>query len=230
MDKFSVIIVCAGTAQRMNGIDKQLFKLNSLPVFLHSVYTFSKIERVDDIIIVAGSHNKKEFDKELLKHTFEKNIKITTGGKTRQESVLNGVNLCSDKSNYIAIHDGARPLINQNDIENAFDNAIKYNATTLAVKVKDTIKQVNNDNFIDYTPNRDLLYQIQTPQVFLKELYLNSVLKAKKAKKDFTDDCQLIEYSNKKVYITNGSYENIKITTAEDIIIANSILMSKGEK
>lgn len=229
MDKFSVILVCAGTASRMEGIDKQLFLLNGKPVFLHSVDKFNKINSVQDIIIVAGSHNIDDIKKYCSQYKFDKPIKFTLGGSTRQQSVLNGIALCDKSSNYIAIHDGARPLVSINDITNVFDNAIKYSASTLGVPVKDTIKQISSDNFIDFTPPRELLYQIQTPQVFNKKLYLKGIDFAKENSKDFTDDCQLIEAIGHKVYVTKGSYSNIKITTPDDIGIANSILQNKGE-
>lgn len=229
MNKFSVILVCAGTASRMEGIDKQLFILNNNPVFLHSMIVFDKIDNVNDIIVVAGTHNIEKIKEYSYKYNFSKPIKFTMGGKTRQQSVLNGISLCDSSSNFIAIHDGARPLIDINDVNNVFDNAIKYKASTLGVPVKDTIKQLSQDNFIDYTPPRELLYQIQTPQVFEKDLYLKGVSFAKKQHKDFTDDCQLVESIGYKVYVTKGSYSNIKITTPDDIIIANSIIKNKGE-
>lgn len=229
MNKFSVILVCAGNASRMNGIDKQLFILNGKPIFLHSLLCFDKIDLVNDIIVVTAKHNLCKIKEYCSQYTFQKTVKFTLGSDTRQKSVLNAISLCDDKSNFIAIHDGARPLIDKNDIINVFNNAIQYRASTLGVPVKDTIKQLSSNNFINFTPPRNLLYQIQTPQVFEKNLYLEGIKFAKINNKDFTDDCQLVESIGCKVYVTKGSYQNIKITTPEDIDIAKSIIKNKGE-
>ena len=221
----SAIIVAAGSSTRMGKpISKQLIKLNGTEVIVHTLKAFEASASIDEIILVC-----REQDIEIIKKLAESNgitkpLKLTNGGATRQESVKNGVMLVSDSAKYIAIHDGARPLISPADIDNVVNNAYKYKSSALGVPVKDTIKVVDENGIITATPNRSNLIAIYTPQVFNLELYKNAMDKAKKDGKDYTDDCQLVEALGESVYVTIGSPTNIKLTTPEDIIIAESFL------
>lgn len=228
--KTSAIIVGAGSSTRMNkSVSKQLIKLNGKETILHTLLAFQKAETIDEIIVVC-----REQDTEIIKQLANKNnitkVKaFAKGGNTRQQSVKNGVNLVSNETDFIAIHDGARPLVTPQDINLVIDSAIKHKSSALGVYVKDTIKVVDSNGFISETPNRSSLIAIYTPQVFSLDLYKKAMKQAEECGKDYTDDCQLVESLGEKVFVTIGSPENIKLTTPEDIIIAESFLHSRGE-
>lgn len=221
----SAVIVAAGSSSRMkSGISKQLLKINGIPVLKYTVSAFIESGAADEIIVVCPPNDMQSFQN--LFENLPVNIKLTSGGSTRQQSVYNGVSITDGKCEIIAIHDGARPLIDSSDINRVVSDCIAFGASTLAVPVKDTIKTVENGTVVD-TPPRDKLYSIQTPQVFSKAVYLEAFKKAKAENKDYTDDCQLIESVGGKVHITVGSYTNIKITTPEDIFTAEAFLKNK---
>ena len=155
-----------------------------------------------------------------------KPLTITEGGKERQDSVSNGAALCGD-AEYIAVHDAARPFITPEEIETVCADAEKYGAATLAVPVKDTIKVAAADGTVCATPERSTLRAIQTPQVFRLSLYKEALCLAKNTGKQYTDDCQLIEAAGGKVYLTPGDYKNIKITTPEDLLVAEVFAAEK---
>ncbi len=219
----SVIIVSGGKSSRMNGINKQFVELCGIPVIIRSINAFDNIDEICEIIVVTNTDCLEAMKKLIAKYSFNKKIKITVGGQTRQQSVFNGFKLVDEKSDYVAIHDGARPLISRNVIEQLIENVKLYKATTVGVPVKDTIKVVQN-GFIKNTPKRDTLYITQTPQIFKKSLYTESVEGAIKSGLDFTDDCQLVENIGYKVFMTIGEYTNIKITTPDDIKLAENLL------
>lgn len=228
--KTSAIIVGAGSSTRMGKpISKQLIKLNVKETILHTLCAFEKSQSIDEIIVVC-----REQDIEIIKslakvNNITKAKAFTKGGDTRQQSVKNGVNLVSNNTDFIAIHDGARPLVKPSDIDLAVNNAVKYGSSALGVYVKDTIKVIDEKGFIASTPNRSSLIAIHTPQVFKLDLYQKAMEQAETENKDYTDDCQLLESIGEKVYVTLGSPENIKLTTPEDIIIAESFLQKRGE-
>ena len=224
----SVIIVSGGKSSRMNGINKQFIELCGIPVIIRSIKAFDNIDEICEIIVVTSTENLDTMKKLISEYNFNKKIKITVGGETRQQSVFNGFKQVDDKSEYVAIHDGARPLISRNVIEQLIENVKLYRATTVGVPVKDTIKVVQ-DGFIKSTPKRDTLFITQTPQVFEKKLYTESVEGAIKSGLDFTDDCQLVENIGYKVFMTIGEYSNIKITTPDDIKLAENLLKEVSE-
>jgi len=216
--KTAAIIVAAGSASRMNGIDKQFALLGNEPVVLHSILLFDQMDEIHKIVVVTRPEQIERI-KALCKDRLHKDLLVVSGGATRQESVQNGIAVSED-CDYLAIHDGARPLVKAGDVRKVLEDARIYGAATLGVPTKDTVKLAADDKSIASTPPRDRVYQIQTPQVFEKSLYLHAVSIAKQRGQDFTDDCQLAEADGKKVYITTGSYSNIKITTPEDLGIA----------
>ncbi len=218
--KINAVIVAAGNSSRMGHTESKLFiDLLGTSVIKKTLEIFENCDFIDKIILVCRECDVSRMHEESKGITKLK--KIAVGGKDRQESVLNGVKHCDD-CELIAIHDGARPFINEVDIKNVCKDAELYGSSTLAVRVKDTIKLASTDGFVSQTPDRELLYAIQTPQVFSRKLYLKAVELATMQGKSFTDDCQLIENFGEKVFLTQGSYTNIKITTPEDVAVALS--------
>ena len=219
----SAILVCAGNATRMGGVNKILMPLGDSNVVGHSMLAFEKSPDVIEIIVVTKSENFDAVRETAAKLGISKLAHLTEGGATRQQSVMQGLRLVSKESQYIAIHDGARPLVKTEHIAKVIKDAKVFGGATLGVPVKDTIKVVD-DGLITDTPHRPSLYITQTPQVFRKRLYFEAVDFAAEHGLDFTDDCQLVEAIGGKVFMTAGDYSNIKITTPEDRAIAEVLL------
>jgi 2-C-methyl-D-erythritol 4-phosphate cytidylyltransferase len=157
------------------------------------------------------------------KYNIDKLICVTEGGETRQESVKNGLNECAKDTDIIAVHDGARPFADAALIDRTINDCKEYGASMAGVKVKDTIKETK-EGFIFNTPNRENIYIAQTPQVFFFDELKIAFKNAEEHGLNFTDDCQLMESMGKKIYISQGDYKNIKITTIEDIKIAKAFM------
>lgn len=224
----SAVIVSAGNSTRMGGINKQFLEIDGMPVIARSIKAFQDNSKIDEIVIVTRSQDIEKVRELVKKYNYSKVDKIVCGGDTRQESVLNGLKCISTESDLIAIHDGARPLVSNEVITETIITAKEYGAAATGVKVKDTVKQVDDNNNIVATPDRAYLRFIQTPQIFDKSLYLDAVNSVENSK-DFTDDCMLIEAYGKTVKFVDGDYENIKITTPEDVELAESYLKRKGK-
>lgn len=220
----SGIIVAAGNARRMLGISKQLYPIENKPVVAHTIEHFLNSPSIKELVLVCRDDEVAEFEEIGAKYIKNLPYKIVTGGKTRQESVFAGINAADLSAKYYAIHDGVRPLITPKEIEDCIKTAIDVGAATLGVKVKETIKIIGESDMIISTPERESLYSIQTPQVFEAKLYKTAMQKAIKENRDYTDDCQLIEHIGQKVKVCPGSYENVKITTREDVYIAKAII------
>lgn len=224
----SAVIVSAGNSTRMGGINKQFLEINGVPVLVHTLQVFDKSNFIDEIIVVTRESDIEDVESLIGAYDINKVSKVVKGGETRQMSVLNGVVSTSNDADYVAIHDGARPLVTVKVISDTLEQAILFGAAATGVKVKDTVKQVNVDNDIIATPDRAFLRFIQTPQIFDKSLYLDAVNTVENSK-DFTDDCMLIEAYGKTVKFVDGDYENIKITTPEDVELAECYLRRRGE-
>lgn len=219
----SVIIVCAGNSTRMGGVNKILLPLGDRLVIGVTMQAFQKCESISEIVIVAREADIPAIKAEAEDAGITKLSACVTGGATRQESVINGVKQISKESQLVAIHDGARPLVKPEHIEKVIKDASVFGGATLGVPVKDTIKTVN-DGLITDTPPRKYLYITQTPQIFKRNLYFEGIDFALEHGLDFTDDCQLVEAIGGKVAMTTGDYTNIKITTPEDIKLAEVLL------
>ena len=200
-------------------------KSNGKTVIERSVNAFLSISDIDEIIVVVRECDVETFSNLLP----DSRVSFVIGGDTRQQSVKNAVDTVDD-GEYIIIHDGARPLVNPDDIERTLIAAEEYGAAAVGVPVKDTIKQVDSHGIVVSTPDRSSIVAIQTPQIFKIDLYKSALEKAQKEGMDFTDDCQLIEYFGKKVKTVVGSYDNIKITTPDDIPLAESLLNKQLNK
>ncbi len=221
------VIVAGGSSSRMGGINKQLEYIGDLPTIGYSLIAFEENPYINQIVLVCSKDSFMSFMKVAKDLEISKLKSIVVGGSSRQQSVQIGIEELSEDMEYYCIHDGARPLITQRVIDTTIEDAFAFKSATAAVKVKDTIK-VARDNFVTDTPNREELYSIQTPQVFHGELYREAREKAKEQGKEYTDDCQLVEAIGKVIYLSQGDYSNLKITTPEDLIIARA-LMEYGE-
>lgn len=222
--KTSVIILLAGSSTRFkSSVKKQFFEINNKPLFYYAINSFEKSPLIDEIVLVS-EESQIEFYKNSTKEMgFKKVTKIVEGGKERQNSVYNGLNALSSKDDDIVfIHDGARPLVPSNVIENCIKEVKLHDAVTTAIKVEDTIAKVNESLLIEQFKNRNSLYRIQTPQVFKYSL----IKKAHETFKNetFTDDTQLVNRLGKKIKIVEGSKNMIKITTIEDINYVKEII------
>jgi 2-C-methyl-D-erythritol 4-phosphate cytidylyltransferase len=223
----TVIILAAGKGKRMKSkTNKQYLMINNKPVLAHAIDKFEKAPSVTNIILVVGENEKEYVNKEIIdRYNYKKIEKVVKGGKERQDSVYNGINKISDKTDIVLIHDGARPLVDVNSIETLIKEVKVNGACILGVKIKDTIKVVDLNNNIQETPNREYLYAAQTPQGFHKDIIKNAYNKGMQHNKIFTDDSMIVEeYENIKVKIVEGNYKNIKITTQEDIELAEKYI------
>lgn len=220
------VILGAGNGTRM-GIDKSklLLDLCGKTVIERSVEAFLNLAVIDEIIVVCRECDVEEFSRLLP----DEEVSFVVGGATRQESVRNAVETI-DECDYIIIHDGARPLVSQNTILKTLDEAQISQAAATGVYVKDTIKVIDKDLNIVDTPERSSLISIQTPQIFDFSVYKKALEKATEQKKDFTDDCRLVENLGLQVKTVIGEYENLKITTKSDIILAEALIKAREGK
>lgn len=214
-----VIIVAAGSSTRMQGANKQFLEINGIPVIIKTLLKFENCSAIKNIILVVRDEDL--FSMQLLteKYMIRKLSDIVCGGKTRQESVLKGLSRVASNDEAVLVHDGARPLVSDRIITSVAEALREYSAVTCAVKIKDTVKQTNEKGKVIKTLDRNSLVAVQTPQgVRIKE-YLSAIEKAEDISV-FTDDTSIMEAAGFEVYIVEGSYKNIKITTPEDIILA----------
>ncbi|MGN0521731.1 MAG: 2-C-methyl-D-erythritol 4-phosphate cytidylyltransferase [Eubacterium sp.] len=219
------IILGAGNGTRMKSEkSKLLLEVGGLTVIERTVKTFFELDEIDRIIVVCRECDKTVFSDLLKKY----NVSLCIGGSTRQQSVLNALELV-DECELLIIHDGARPLVSKKAILDTLRCAKLHKAAATGVFVKDTIKVVGKDMKIIDTPDRSTLVSIQTPQIFDYDTYIKAVELAKQQGRDFTDDCQLAENMGVAVFAVEGDYSNIKITTPDDIPLAENILKIKGE-
>ena len=219
----SAIIACGGSSTRMNGVNKQLAKLGGIPVVIRSMLAFNVIDEVTEIIAAARESDIPEIERLAAEHGVTKFRCAVAGGESRQQSVLNAFMKTDKSTRYIAVHDGARPLVNPEHIRRCIKDASVFGGALLGVPVKDTLKVVSGGLITD-TPDRRSLYIAQTPQIFRRDLYVKGINFANDHELDFTDDCQLVEAVGVKICVTPSDYRNIKITTREDIDIAETLL------
>lgn len=228
------VIAAGGMAQRMQGIDKQQLVIGGVPVLARSILALGQVEQVGEIVVVTKPELFETLEDWRERYHLPPFL-LAAGGNTRQQSVQAGVAMLSEQVEYVAIHDGARPFATRELIERCLQSAIEHGAATAAVRAKDTIKVSAQDGSIESTPDRSRLYLTQTPQIFSLELYKKAVRQAQQEKLDFTDDCQLVEHIGQKVWLSEGDYQNVKITTPEDMVLAEAIArqqdrQQRGEK
>ena len=220
-----VVIVAAGTGSRMKmGINKQFIKLEGKEIIAYTIEKFYNNSNIEDIVVVVKEDESEFFKKEILDKYNFKNIKIAYGGKERQDSVYNGLKLLDKKCDVVLIHDGARPFVSDKIIYNCIEEVKEHKAIVVRVPVKDTIKIIDNDKNIVDTPNRSVLWAVQTPQTFDYNILIDAYKDAFKSGFYGTDDAMLVERIGYKVKMVEGSYNNIKITTQEDLSVGSQIL------
>lgn len=225
MRKVSAIIVAAGKGTRMGaGISKQFLQLKGKPILFYTLNAFQKSSSIDEIILVSSEEHIEYCKKDIVeKYEISKVSKVVNGGAERQSSVYNGLKALKN-CDIVLIHDAARPFIDEKLIKDGVRYAEIYGACACGVNPKDTIKIKDENGFSIETPDRSKLFAVQTPQSFKYELIFNCHKKVEHENIRVTDDTMVVERYGNKVYLYEGSYNNIKITTPEDLIIGEKIL------
>lgn len=237
--KCTAIILAAGQGKRMGTkVQKQFLNLGGKPVLWYALYAFENSPVINDIILVTGADLVEYCQREIVeKYGFCKVRSVTAGGAERYHSVWKGLCAMGDEENRIVfIHDGARPFVDEPMLERVYADVCKYEACVVGMPVKDTIKIADTDGFIKETPKRSLVWQIQTPQVFSASLICYAYEELGRREKELldrgiqiTDDAMVVEeICGRKVRLTEGSYENMKLTTPEDLEIAETFLRRKN--
>lgn len=227
MKKNIAIVLAAGRGTRM-GTDrpKQFLDMQNKPVLYYSLKQFQESDIIDEIILVVSSEYQQYCKEEILvPYNFTKVKKMIEGGTERYHSVYQGLKAC-ENCEYVFIHDGARPFITEEILKRCIENVKKEQACVVAMPVKDTIKIADQEDCVESTPSREKVWMVQTPQVFSYELVWAAYQKMMMAEGvGITDDAMVVEqFADHKIKLIKGSYENIKITTPEDIIIAEKFL------
>lgn len=228
MGKKCAVIVSAGQGKRMmSNINKHFIKLKGKPILFYTLNAFSTNPLIDEIILVVAKNEIETVKKEVIeKYNILKVKNVVAGGSTRQESVFLGLT-CIKECEIVLIHDGARPFVNDKIISDGIKFAQIYNACACGVTPKDTIKVRDKNGFSTGTLDRNSLFSVQTPQCFKYELILDCHKKLKIERKKVTDDTMVVERYGKNVYLYEGSYANIKITTPEDLAAAENMIEKK---
>ncbi len=222
--KIAAIIVAAGFGKRMNSRKpKQFLALAGKPVLWHILKKFIQADRFSEIVLVINRDYWHFCQQEIIKKYKFKQVKLIVGGKERQDSVCRGLKVIHP-CDLVCIHDGVRCMVPLQVIKDTVAAARKYGAAIAAVPVKDTIKAGNNNAFVTKTIDRGSLWNIQTPQIFEYKLIMKAYERAYQQKFYGTDDAMLVERLGEKVKIVQGSYDNLKITTPTDLLIAEKLL------
>ncbi len=218
----TAIIVAAGSGKRFGGnIPKQFLEIHGKPVLIHTLERFENCDSVDEIVLVLSFDEIDSFEKKLKTYNIHKLNKIVAGGNTRAESVFNGLNVINE-TEIIAVHDGARPLVSNEEISKTIEKAKEFGAACLVAKITDTIKEVSNGKIVA-TIDRNTLRSALTPQCFRYEI-LKKAFEVNEIAEIVTDECFLVEKLGYEIAIVEGSSKNIKITHEEDLKIAEVFL------
>lgn len=227
MEKCTAIVLAAGKGRRMNSeVQKQFLEIGAYPVIYYSLKCFQESPLVDEILLVTGEETIAYCENEIVgKYGFSKVRKVVSGGKERYDSVYEGLLACRD-TQYVMIHDGARPFLTQEILERGMKSVRAHKACVIGMPSKDTVKLAGEDGCIQETPDRKRVWTIQTPQIFeyslIKKAY--DIMRLGDMSK-VTDDAMVAEQAmNQKIALVQGSYQNIKITTPEDLLIAEAFL------
>lgn len=227
--KFGAVLLAAGNSTRMGGSrSKVLEELGGRPALCRSLEVLDRCPLIGEICLVCREQDRA--DMLPLTSGLATPVQVVPGGAQRQDSVERGVEALTAPWEYVAIHDGARPLVTEEVLAAVCRDAMAHGAATAAVPSKDTCKLADEAGFVAATPARDRLWAVQTPQAFSLALYREALGKARAAGQSYTDDCQLIEAAGGSVKLTMGDYRNIKLTTPEDLLAARAYLGGEGGK
>ncbi|MCX7921090.1 MAG: 2-C-methyl-D-erythritol 4-phosphate cytidylyltransferase [Clostridia bacterium] len=222
----SAVIVAAGRGTRMNmDINKQYIEVVGKPVLARTLQVFQDCDLIDEVVLVVNSHDIVYCKQSVVDaYGFTKVKALVAGGSERQYSVYNGLSEVSSGCDVVLIHDGARPFVKEKSLSDSINAAREYGASCVAVPVKDTIKTGDKEGFVGETLDRSILWAIQTPQTFRYDLVMEAHRKAMEDGFLGTDDAVLVERIGYRMKLVMGSYDNIKITTQEDLVIAEAIV------
>jgi len=223
----SAVILAAGTSQRM-GADKIMLELQGEPVIARTLRAFDASDSVDEIVVVTRLERLQQISDLCIEYGIRKVSRVVCGGKTRAQSALAGVLQTSENADIIAVHDGARPFVSQTLIERTAAAARESGAAAPALSATDTVRILNKKGAVVSTPDRSLVALVQTPQIFEAELIRTALKKAVDSDAQITDDCSAVEAVGNKVTLIDGERDNIKLTTARDIAVAEQILKDRS--
>jgi len=223
--KVGAVIVAAGSSQRMGGVDKMFALLGGKPVLARVIDVFQGCDSIHQIVVVLSQQNLKAGQQLVAEQGWPKVTDVCPGGERRQDSVVAGLSRLSH-CDWVVIHDGARPLVTEGLIKQGLEMARETGAAVAAVPVTDTIKLASEEGFVLGTPPRQNLWAVQTPQVFRFDIIAEAY---HQAKYEVTDDARLVEQLGYKVKLYMGSYDNIKVTTPDDLALAE-VFVQKHEK
>lgn len=231
----TAIIVAAGQGKRMNSRrSKQFLTVNNKPIIVYTIEAFIRHSQVSEVIVVVAQDEMGYMKREILDSYFKQSaieVKLIVGGKERYDSVFNALQEINPKTNKVLIHDGARPLITEAEITSIISGLDNFDACVLGVKAKDTYKMVDKDNMVVQTLNREYLYSIQTPQGFSKEIICNAYNNGMANPIGITDDAMMVEkILNIPIRVVEGEYTNIKITTPDDLLTMEKVLLIRNGK
>ncbi len=229
----SAVILAGGIGSRMkqeNDLTKQFLALDGEPVILHTIRAFDVCPDIDEIILVVRKEEKTLYPPLITNAGFKKIRKIVAGGETRQDSALQGLLAVDRDSAFIAIHDGARPLILPEQITAVAKEAYRTGAAVAASRAKDTVKLTTGPGFVESTPDRDRVWLAATPQIIKTEEYRACVYLCKEKKITVTDDASLVEAIGFPVKMVDIGYQNLKITTPEDLYFAEAVLAMRRDQ
>ena len=227
----SVIFPAAGQGKRMQaGINKVLLTLGGEPILTRTLKTFSAVEEVGELIVVVAADEVAAVERQLQKVAGLKPFQVVAGGSERQYSIYNGLQHVAKQADVVLVHDAARPLVTVKTIQAVIDSARAKGGAIAAVPAKNTIKVVDTDGLVESTPPRSTLWEVQTPQGFRKDILLKANEQA--LQDDFlgTDDASLVERIGVPVAVVKSDYRNIKVTTPEDLLIAEAFLQCTADE
>ena len=228
--KCVALVPAAGSARRMDGLNKLFLPLCGAPVLARTLISLQMSQRVDEIVIATREQDMEEVSRLCKEYGVTKCKKVVAGGATREASVLRAAMEAPRDASLFAVHDGARPLVTPDLVDRVIQKAAVCGAAAPAVRLKDTVKRVKEGGEVDRTVNREKLRAVQTPQVFDANLLKAALHAALESGAELTDDCSVVERLGKVVFLIDGEEENLKITTPVDMIFAEAVLKKRMGK
>lgn len=227
--KTTAIIVAAGEGKRMRSpIQKPFIHLRGLPILAHTLLQFEGTECINEVVLVVSRESLEQCEEEIIKGQGCRKVRcLVPGGKTRQESVYQGLVHSDPSSDMILVHDGVRPFVSQEVIQHCIGKAQIHGGALAALPIRETVKQVGDDGCVEATVNREILWRAQTPQVFRRPIFEQAHRKALADGYEGTDEASLVERLGISIQIVEGGLENIKITTPEDLALAEFYLKQR---